>query len=130
MKFTIPKNLLRDKIESVRAKRIVAIRKWHDKFAWVPTKVNDSDDCHTYVWLEKYKRKWWHNPYTAKDEWKRMSGKAFFKSKLAGDSKKDDDYMELEHDCTNVTVNVTGLVSGTKVYIKKADPSDHTAKWG
>lgn len=130
MKFTIPKNVLRNKIQSIKEKRIIAICKWHDKFAWLPTKVNDKDDLHTYVWLEKYKRKWWRNPYTARDEWKRMSGKEFFKRKLAGDSKKDDDYMELEHDSTNVTVNVTGLQSGTRVYIKKADKNDHTAKWG
>ena len=130
MKFSIPKNLLRNKIADIKKERILAITKWHDKFAWLPTKVGDSEDAHTYVWLEKYKRKWWHNPYEAKDEWKRMSGKEFFKKKLAGDGDDNDEHMEMTHDGTNTTINVTNTKPGSKVYVKKADKNDHISMWG
>jgi len=52
---------------------------WHKKFAWFPRSVQDSQEKHTYVWMEKYMRRY------RCQKWERYSKTEWFRKKLAGD---------------------------------------------
>lgn len=91
MKFNInrpPKSLRKQA-------RINAKRKWHTKFAWLPTSVDETRDTHSRVLFEKY---WRQGHYSSRRqpitfgtsplEFTKFSEKEYFKKKLAGDFDK------------------------------------------
>lgn len=70
-----------------------ARRQWHEAFAWIPQKVDKTDEGHSVVWFEKYMRKEIQGPTNAKSKddgryWEQYSSKTYFKKKLNGDFEK------------------------------------------
>lgn len=130
MKFNVDVKARRAKALAKEREKVIAISNWHDKFAWVPTKVDvDEGDSHSFVWMEKYKRKWWRNPYEARDEWKNFSQKEFFKRKLNGEIKDETAFTDISHDGTDTfiegTNSVSLQVSGADGEIQVFDESGH-----
>jgi len=111
MKFSVDVKARRDKAFAKKKAKVIAISKWHDKFAWIPTRVDVDEDSHSFVWMEKYKRQWWRNVFKAEDEWRNFSQKEFFKRKLNGDIKDESDFVNMTHDGTDTFVQGTGSVS-------------------
>ena len=87
------------KLSGLKFKKIDK-RKWHKKFAWTPTYVQDSETENTYVWLEKYMRR------ANGSVWHKYSHKEWFRKKLAGD-------FETKEKDTDVYIGGTATVSST-----------------
>lgn len=80
---------------------------WHEKFAWVPTKVNDEDDKHTYVFFEKYMQK--RRTSSTGYIYDTYSKKEYFKRKLKGEVKQERD--PWTHDGTDARIQTGGSVN-------------------
>lgn len=85
MKFNIdspPKNVRRDNKRR-------ALREWHEKFAWVPTTVDETETSKSVVWFENYMRCGRHGPMRPGQRgngltFTKYSAKNYFKKKLDG----------------------------------------------
>lgn len=70
--------------------------KWHQKFAWLPVKVDLTDDGYKKVWMEKFWQKGKTGPQHPSDNGdgiyfhhdQKFSNKEYFRKKLAGDFEK------------------------------------------
>lgn len=119
--------------------KIEKIEKWHDKYAWYPMRTTTNDDSIEFAWFEKVRQKYdacrkesqiftWH--VIGKELLERHTHKDFFKKKLSGEIENGDDFVEMSHDGTNATINVTNTKPGSIVYVKTRDKNDHTSVWG
>lgn len=86
-----------------------ARRQWHEAFAWIPQKVDKTDEGHSVVWFEKYMRKEKIAPTSPKSTgtehyWEQYSSKTYFKKKLNGDFDKK----------SNITI--TDISAGSTLY--------------
>jgi len=58
--------------------------KWHEKFAWWWTEVDDHSNKRVRVWLERYMRR--HSSAGSNPHWIKLSKREYFKRKLANDN--------------------------------------------
>ena len=106
-------------------RRVEKLENWHEVYAWLPMRLTTDDDTWQFAWFTKVRQIY----YARRQEsslfmWKvvkkhikeRHTSKDFFMMKLRGEIENDDDFVEMEHDGTNVTITPA---PGTKVYVQK-----------
>ena len=123
MKF----NIDRPPADVRKRDKLSAKREWHQKFAWLPTTVDETENSHSKVWFEKYWRRGHWGPSrrgeSSSMRFTKFSEKEYFKKKLRG-------YFDEEKGEPDTDTNV-GIGSLTMVSIKcpKKDGEHDTNKY-
>lgn len=108
---------------------------WHRKYAWFPLKITTPKDYSTIVCFEWVMQKAHVRDYQYKSIrkfiWTRYPEKEYFKKKLDGTLEKEEHFMDLTHDGTNMNIQGAGAagVSASQV-IKKGGPHPSDNKLG
>ena len=90
----------------------VDIHEFHEKFAWIPVKVDDEESKTTVVVFEKYMRRCTKEDIRKQSkDWEQYSKKEYFKKKLQGDFEKTTGFAEMSHDGTDTMIQGAGSVS-------------------
>ena len=87
---------------------------WHERYAWMPIKVEDEHDQNTMIWFEKYMQK---SSWKA-GEWERLSKKKYFEKKLKGefDEIKEDGSPMANTDMGQVSSPISNLQDAMEIH--------------
>jgi len=117
MKLKYPTNKVKRKMRRMARRRAERgrIALWHRKFAWRPLKITvpkDSTDHSTVIWFEWVMQKAHIKNYEyrsiRKFIWTRYPEKEYFKKKLDGTLEPEEQFINLSHDGTDMSMTVQG----------------------
>ena len=129
MKFDIlrpPRHVRREQMRR-------ALREWHEKFAWLPTRVDETQTGSSVVWFEKYWRLGRYGPTNPRSKgdglfFERYSEKEYFKKQLRGDfAKSESDVQEGSRGTASNIMNTSFTPSYTKLIHDSTDMKISTA---
>lgn len=108
------------RVNKLRAERN-RVALWHRKFAWLPLKITTPKDpknystiiCFEWVMQKAHVRDYQYRSLR-EFTWTRYPEKEYFKKKLDGTLEKEEQFMDLTHDGTDMSVQSSGAAGVSK----------------